>query len=253
MEVEFKLFGSLTIKQFGYLAAGLLLAVMLFFTSLPFLLKFPLIILCIIMGGFLSLVRINGQSSSVWVNNFIVAMFTPQERVWKRSAVVPDVLQEGQNINQVRDVEMIHKVRANSDFGPKVQKYDLEPKVKTELDNYEDERLKQIQMTFSSASQPEVHEEKVNEERADMLTALLKGFVVDREGRAIGNALISLNNSNGEFVAEAVTDNQGLFSIQKRLVKGSYILSINCEGYEFDYFRIDINQPELPTYKFSAK
>lgn len=250
MEVEFKLFGSLTIKQFGYLAAGLLVAVMLALSGLPFLLKFPFVIGSIIMGGFLSLVRINGQASSVWVSNFVVAMFTPQERVWKRSAVVPDVLQEGQSINQVRNVEMIHKVRGGESFKPKAKRYTSEPTQKSELDDFEDERLKQIQMSFETSQTDNGASVESNDKMVD---ASIKGFVVDKTGKAIANALISINNGNGEFIAEAVSDNQGLFSVRKRLEIGSYIITINSEGSEFDYYRIQVSKEALPTYKFAAK
>jgi len=94
MEVEFKLFGSLTIKQFGYLALGCLVAVLIYFSPVIDLIKYPLVAIAGIMGLFLAVGQINGITSTVWLSNFIVAMFSSQERVWKKMAVTPEVLKE---------------------------------------------------------------------------------------------------------------------------------------------------------------
>lgn len=92
MDVEFKLFGFFTVKQFGYLAAGFILSLLFYYTDMPLILKY--IFIGVSMGGglFLALVKINGQPSVIWIQNFITSMFEPQERLWKKTPVVPDIL-----------------------------------------------------------------------------------------------------------------------------------------------------------------
>jgi hypothetical protein len=92
MDVEFKLFGFFTVKQFGYLAAGFILSLLFYYTEMPLILKY--LFIGVSMGGglFLALVKINGQPSVIWIQNFITSMFEPQERLWRKTPVVPDIL-----------------------------------------------------------------------------------------------------------------------------------------------------------------
>lgn len=109
MEVEFKLFGAFTVKQFAYLAAGFVGALIIYFSILPFILKFFLIIFSVIAGIFLSIVRINDQPSSVWVGNFIKAMGKSSKLVWKKRAVTPDVLKEESELSVVQSMAALKK------------------------------------------------------------------------------------------------------------------------------------------------
>lgn len=87
MDVEFKLFGSLTVKQFGYIVAGGLLALFFYFVFKEIgsmLLAWIFIFLSVVLGLSLALIRINDQPFEVWLGNFLAAMFTSQKRVWKK-------------------------------------------------------------------------------------------------------------------------------------------------------------------------
>lgn len=150
MDVEFKLFGALTIKQFAYLAAGFLVALLLYLTEIPFVLKFFLIAFSIVMGLVLSLVKINGQQSSVWISNFILALFTTQERIWKKTAVTPEILKEARPTVQKKDVEVIRKA-ASSIQRSRMPLATLAAKTDPVVDKSEAERLRQIEEHFSFA------------------------------------------------------------------------------------------------------
>jgi hypothetical protein len=87
MDVEFKLFGSLTAKQFGYILGGGVLALLSYFTFKALgsmLLAWIFVFLCVMLGLSLALIRINDQPFEVWLGNFFAAMFTSQKRVWKK-------------------------------------------------------------------------------------------------------------------------------------------------------------------------
>jgi hypothetical protein len=92
MDVEFKLFGALTIRQFSYAAAGFVIALLFYFSELPDILKWMFIGISLLGGFFLSLVKINGQPSTVWMTNFITSMLEPQERIWRKTPSVPELL-----------------------------------------------------------------------------------------------------------------------------------------------------------------
>lgn len=117
MDVEFKLFGALTIKQFTYAAAGFVIALLFYFTDLPAIIKWIFIGIALLGGLFLAVMKINGQSSTIWVSNFITSMFEPQERLWRKTAVVPDILKEDTPTRPQASTEisgLVHKKRLDS-------------------------------------------------------------------------------------------------------------------------------------------
>lgn len=110
MDVEFKLFGALTIRQFGYAGAGFVIALLFYFSGLPEILRWIFIGFSLFAGGFLALIKINGQPSSVFLSNFLVSMFEPQARLWRKSPKVPDVLREDNSARENKKNEAILKV-----------------------------------------------------------------------------------------------------------------------------------------------
>ncbi len=154
MDVEFKLFGALTIKQFGYLAGGFVFAFFFYLSGLPPLLTLVMIILSVVFGLFLSLVKINGQASSVWMSNFILAIFTSQQRVWRKTAVTPEILKDSQQAVMPEDVEMIKQTSRAIDRANRMplENLNLEPQ-NPEVDKQENQRLDQIEQHFDFAMQ----------------------------------------------------------------------------------------------------
>src|SRR4030042_4760619 len=99
MDVEFKLFGSLTAKQFGYIVAGGLIGLFFFYLFKGFnsmLLAWIFVGLSVILGLSLALIRINEQPFEVWLGNFLGAMFSSQKRVWKKENMMPQALKMNQ-------------------------------------------------------------------------------------------------------------------------------------------------------------
>lgn len=94
MDVEFKLFGSLTVRQAGFIAAGGFAALIFYFMPIMGFIKWMLIILSVVFGLSLALIRINDQPFEIWVINFIYALFASQRRIWKKSSKVPEILSD---------------------------------------------------------------------------------------------------------------------------------------------------------------
>jgi len=69
-------------------------ALALYFTPLIDFVKYPLIFISCVLGLFFSVGQINGQPSTIWVMNFISALFTSQERVWKKTSVTPEIFKD---------------------------------------------------------------------------------------------------------------------------------------------------------------
>jgi len=149
MDVEFKLFGRFTIRQFAYLACGCLLGVIFYYSDFPGILK--TIFICISIGGGLlfSSVMINGQPSTVWLTNFILSMIVPQERLWRKTAVVPEILKEDKSLKLKTDKDVVKILSLPVRLGnlSATPLADLE-KVETPLDIEENKLLKKIDDHF---------------------------------------------------------------------------------------------------------
>ncbi len=86
---QFKLIGSMTVKQFGYVATGVICAVILYYLPL----KFPLAILIKILliplfggsGAFIAFVPIDGRPLDVMFLNLIRAVFSPNQYVYHKT------------------------------------------------------------------------------------------------------------------------------------------------------------------------
>jgi hypothetical protein len=84
---QFKLIGTMTVKQFGYVAVGAILAVVLYYlpinSAFGILLKVFLIPLLGASGVVVAFVPIDGRSIDVMATNFVKALFSPNQYVYK--------------------------------------------------------------------------------------------------------------------------------------------------------------------------
>ena len=94
MGVEFKLVGGLTLRQFAFLAGFIIVAWITYSSGLPTIIKTPLAATIAIFGAFISLVPIQDRSADIWVKNFLLAISSPTERVWKKGSANLDIFFE---------------------------------------------------------------------------------------------------------------------------------------------------------------
>ncbi len=88
MDVEFKLIGELTMRQFSYLFVFGLSAY-LAFVSIPGLFKIPITIFLALLALGLAFVPVQERGLDEWLVNFFRSINSPTERVWKRTPQLP--------------------------------------------------------------------------------------------------------------------------------------------------------------------
>ena len=82
---QFKLVGDMTLKQFGYLAAGAIMAWIFISTPWYAIIKIPLAFAAALSGIAFAFVPINDRPLDVWVANFFKAIYKPTYLIWKKS------------------------------------------------------------------------------------------------------------------------------------------------------------------------
>lgn len=82
---QFRLIGDMTIKQFGYLAVGAILAYISYKLPLPFFFTWPMT-LFFALGGFgLAFVPVEDRPMDVWVLSFFRNIYSPTLFIWEKS------------------------------------------------------------------------------------------------------------------------------------------------------------------------
>lgn len=84
MDIEFKLFGSLTVRQFSYVAVTFILAVVLYVSPLARVISLPLVILTIVIGLGMAFLTVNEMPFADWFGLFVTNLFTSQRKVYKK-------------------------------------------------------------------------------------------------------------------------------------------------------------------------
>ncbi len=91
IEVEFKLFGSFTIKQFSKIVIGGLTGVGIFFLDfIPAIIRFPLVLIAISLGILMAII----PNLGVWLGGILKALFISPRYVWIRQPPSPTLLFE---------------------------------------------------------------------------------------------------------------------------------------------------------------
>ncbi len=91
-DFEFHLVGDMTLKQFGYLAGGLVMAYIIFVLfgkSAPFI-AFPLVGLFALSGIAFAFLPIQERPLDHWVSAFMAAIFKPTQRKYKSTSLKKD-------------------------------------------------------------------------------------------------------------------------------------------------------------------
>src|SRR3989344_3678123 len=89
MQVEFKVIGSLTMRQFFYLVIAAIFAFGALRSGLPSFLRLPVALLIAGAGVAIAFVPVEERGLDQWVANFINAIYTPTQRIWRKEIVPP--------------------------------------------------------------------------------------------------------------------------------------------------------------------
>lgn len=137
---RFHIVGSMTLKQFGEVAVGVVICLVIYQTNLPVIIKWPMI--AILFGGGLAaaFVPIEERPLSHWLSTFISILYKPTQFFWKRSYNIPAPFLFKGNQDQVLQLQEIDLTPArrqrikdfisstaptknDSDFSPEEQAY----------------------------------------------------------------------------------------------------------------------------------
>jgi len=88
MDVEFKLIGDLTMRQFSYLLVCGIVAY-ISFTTVVGIFKLPLVVVFVLLGLGLAFLPVQERGLDDWIASFFRAINMPTQRIWKKEPVIP--------------------------------------------------------------------------------------------------------------------------------------------------------------------
>ncbi|MBI2414751.1 PrgI family protein [candidate division WWE3 bacterium] len=89
MDVEFKLIGDLTMRQFTYLAVFLGVAYVIYTFTLPPFFKWPIISLIVLVGVAFAFLPYEERGLDEWIVNFFRAVYAEQQYIWRKNPLPP--------------------------------------------------------------------------------------------------------------------------------------------------------------------
>jgi hypothetical protein len=101
MDVEFKLFGNLTVRQFIYVAGAFVFAAFIYMLQLPSFITLPIIVVIGLFGIAFAFFEVNGQPFAKWFSNFMFVLITPQRKVWRKNPKLPKTLRDSFKVPKV--------------------------------------------------------------------------------------------------------------------------------------------------------
>lgn len=87
---KFRLIGEMTVKQFIWLASGIILGLIAYSLPLPFFFKYPLVGLFVALGAGIAFLPVEGRPMDKWLIAFIKSVYSPTQYTWKKSTSEPE-------------------------------------------------------------------------------------------------------------------------------------------------------------------
>lgn len=248
MSVEFNLFGSMNIRQFGYVAASGAIAY-LAYLILPGFLKWVGAVVSILFG--LTLAFAPGFDNML--TNFLLTLKRPTRRVWKKTPNPPDFMLDlpMKSYSARHSLSSVNK--ETGDKGARVFSHlkERDDEVESIVASV-DKELEQLQKeVLGRVGSSELKEEKVSTRLTDAPNTV-NGQVVDSSGNPIALAIVVVSDSLGRSISAIKTNSQGVFLSSKPLPLGKYSLNYVVNGTVLAKSSIVANGAVLPFIKLQA-
>jgi len=253
---KFHLIGSMTLKQFAEIAVAVVIAFAIFKTNLIGIIKWPLVFIIVGSGAMIAFVPIEERPLDHWIKTFFKNIYRPTKFFWKKASKIPDLFNykinstqndffaPNVNLNPARK-QRIFEYLKSIPSDEKVDDFDLKENQKIEniLGEFDNVQVKQkdIEIELKKQEKPNLQTRvrKLNAPQAfitnsDHLPNQVFGLILDKNGIALPQAIIEIQDQNGQSLRVMKSDESGNFQVSKPLPDGFYqvLAEKNEEKYQ---------------------
>lgn len=159
----------MTLKQFAEVGAGVVVAIILYNTNLISVVKWPLIVLAVGLGGAMAFMPIEERPLDHWIITFFRRLYSPTKFYWRRENSVPFALTPTKQTTQTNtppiEVDLTPARRKRiTEYLESVK----QPPQKEEWEVQESSRVSQILQTFGSVSVENVDSKPAKPEKPQL-------------------------------------------------------------------------------------
>ncbi len=241
---EFRLVGDMTIKQFSKLAAGIILALIVYAIDPPTVIKWFLIALFGGLGAVMAFVPFEGRPVDIWIIAFFKRIYSPTQYLWK------------QKMSSASSFVQPQKTAAAPPVSP--QPLPPAPKIEETHTSLSSQPLQPPPLSktsplfginFPPPFPPPKKKPKSIDARftpdvvvpaTPSLPNLTVGYVRNKEGKLIEGAILEIRDSAGNPVRAFKTNTLGQFLSATPLHSGTYEIETTKDGFEFDIIKINL-------------
>lgn len=254
---QFKLIGNLTVKQFAYLAIGIVSAVILWQIPVNILIKFPLCAFFVILGLGLAYLPISGRPMDLMIGNYIKALFRPTQSVYDKiggQIYFPNKTSyldslDSKPKNKAGEIGNNFPMSAPNIIAVSAPSLNVQPTV-PHFNPVLQQPPAPTQPASPNRNQP------VNPSAGQALRApnktiglpsipdspnLITGIAKDARGNALSNILIEVKDKEGNPVRAFKTNEVGRFASATPLINGVYAMEFEDPKAQNKFKEITIN------------
>ncbi|MEK7595258.1 MAG: PrgI family protein [Patescibacteria group bacterium] len=148
MQVEFKIIGDLTMRQFFYLLIAAIFAFGAIKSGLPSYVAWPLGIVAALAGVAIAFVPIQDRGMDQWVAFFFQAIYQPTLRVWRKETLIPQYFLYQSAALLKSEMLTIAPTASRRKLEEYLERASGDLKKKDYLDEKEEEYIKKVRAAF---------------------------------------------------------------------------------------------------------
>lgn len=261
---KFHLIGSMTLKQFAYVAVAVVLGFIVYKTNLIGMIKWPLIFFTVGLGAMIAFVPIEERPLDHWISTFFKKIYKPTKFFWKKSSKIPDFF--NYQITSTQSDYFAPNVNLNPARKQRIFEYLKSipsDEVKDDFDLEENQKISELLNTFYQVevSPEDIKIETPKQVKPDLKTRVRKlqnpttiantgttrlpnqvfGSIFDQNNNPTTEALIELKNQAGQSLRISKSDAEGNFTLGNPLEDGLYEIIAEKDGYIYPPIKLELN------------
>ena len=238
---KFRLIGDMTLKQFIWLAGGIILGLFIYQLPLPFFFKYPLAALAVGLGAGIAFVPIEGRAMDKWLIAFIKSIYSPTQYVWQKD--------EGQSLTTAPSVSKTPPPQPKIEPKPTIipepvrptPVAEARPVVQTPVTPPPPQPVVTPNVTAprSEAEIPRTPAGQLPIPFTPTTPNTLVGMTLTPDSKILPGCLIEIKSAG--LSQRATKSNQlGQFLFAKPLENGTYQIVTEKAGYQFDTYSLNL-------------
>jgi hypothetical protein len=251
---EFRLVGDMTLRQFAKLAAGMILALIVYGINPPSFIKWFFILLFSGVGAAAAFVPFEGRPIDVWIIAFFKRIYSPTQYSWKQRGASADLVTAKQVPTPPQPTATPPKSATPS--APAAPWATTPPQPPPPVSPTRPATIFQAPSILKpSPAAPAVAAKFSNIAipATPSMPNLLSGFVHGPQGKIIEAAILEIRDAAGNPVRAFRTNKLGQFRSATPLSSGLYEIETEKEGFSFDIIKVELKGEILSPIEIVSK